>query len=95
MEDIEYKITTKGIKIAGGLTGWQNINRFWFLTKNEDEILEVETLTIPGKIEIVINKGIEEQLKKEMSAYVPYEEAKPTTLDKVTNWFSKKLPGNN
>ena len=93
-EEVEYKVTTKGIKIANSLTAWQNINKFWFLTRNTDELMVIETFSIPGRIEIVINQGIREQLKKEISAYVPYEEALPSTLDKVTNWFSKKLPGN-
>ena len=35
-----------------------------------------------------------EKLKKEVSAYIPYEEAPPATLDKVTNWFAQKIPGN-
>ena len=94
-ENVEYKVTTKGIKIAGSITVWQNITRFWFSTRGTDEIMIIETISIPGRIDIVINQEIREQLKKEMSAYVPYEEAKPTTLDKVTDWFSKKLPGNN
>lgn len=92
--EIEYKVTNKGIKIAGSLTPWQNINRFWFSERAGTELLIVDTLSIAGRIEIVINQGIKESLKKEISAYVPFEEAPPTSLDKVTNWFSKKLPGN-
>ncbi|MDP1760059.1 MAG: hypothetical protein Q8L01_01165, partial [Candidatus Woesebacteria bacterium] len=29
-ENIEYKITNKGIKIAGKRTGWESFARFWF-----------------------------------------------------------------
>jgi hypothetical protein len=93
-EDLVYKVTNKGIKIGNGLTPWHNIVRFWFLTRSDSELMIVETISIPGRIEIVINEEIKEQLKKEVSAYVPYEEATPSTLDKFTNWFSKKLPGN-
>jgi hypothetical protein len=94
-ENIEYKVTNKGIKIGKSEIPWQNIIKFWFLTKGESEILIMQTLSIPGKMEVVVNREIKEQLKKEISAYVPYEEILPSTLDKVTNWFSKKLPGNN
>jgi hypothetical protein len=54
----------------------------------------VDTVLLPGRIEFVINSEIQEKLKKEISAYIPYEEAPPATLDKVTNWFAAKLPGN-
>jgi hypothetical protein len=27
-EDVEYKVTTRGIKIAGKLTEWRNLNRY-------------------------------------------------------------------
>jgi hypothetical protein len=93
-EDVEYKVTTKGVKIAESLTPWQNITRFWFVTRLPDEIMVVETVSIPGRIEIVINQGIKSALRREMSAYVSYEEATPSTVDKVTDWFSRKLPGN-
>ena len=93
-EDIEYKITTKGIKIANKLTEWQYLNRYWFAKRFDNELMIIDTVRLPGRIEFVINADIKEKLKKEISAYIPYEEVSPATLDKVTNWFAAKLPGN-
>jgi hypothetical protein len=93
-ENIEYKITTKGVKIAGKLTEWQNLNRYWFSKRFENELMIIDTVLLPGRIEFVINVGIKDKLKKEISAYIPYEEAPPTSIDKITNWFAAKLPGN-
>ncbi len=93
-EDIEYKITTKGIKIAGKLTRWQYLNRYWFTKRFDNELMIADTVLLPGRIEFVINPGDKEKLKKEISAYIPYEEVSPAALDKVTNWFAAKLPGN-
>lgn len=93
-EDIEYKITTKGIKIANKLTGWQNLNRYWFTKRFDNDLMIIDTVLLPGRIEFVINSDIKEKLKKEMSAYIPYEEVSPATLDKITTWFAQKLPGN-
>ena len=93
-EDIEYKITTKGIKIAGKLTEWGRINRYWFTERFDNDLMIVDTVLLPGRIEFVTNKEIMEKLKREVSAYIPYEEAPPATLDKVTNWFAQKIPGN-
>jgi hypothetical protein len=93
-EEIEYKITTKGIKIGGKLTQWQYMNRYWFTDRFDNELMIVDTALLPGRIEYVIHPEVKEQLKKEVSAYIPYEEVPPGALDKVTNWFATKLPGN-
>jgi len=91
-EDIEYKVTSRGIKIAGKETVWQNISRFCFSLRAGKDILVFDTTIFPGKMELVINNDIKDVLKKEISAYVPYEEISPSTLDKVTEWVVKKLP---
>ena len=91
-EDVEYKITNKGVKIAGKRTFWQDIARFWFVDKSGSEVLVFDTLTLPGRMELVIKPEIKENLKKEISAYVPYEEILPSALDKAVSWVVKKLP---
>lgn len=93
-ENIEYKITSKGVKIAGKLTEWQAMSRFCFGERSGGEILIFETFLIPGKIEIMINPEIKDGLKREISAYIPYEEIAASGLDRITNWVAQKLPGN-
>lgn len=93
-ENVEYKITSKGVKIAGKLTEWQTMIRFWFGERSGSEILILETFLMPGRIEVMITSEIKDGLKREISAYIPFEEIPASGLDKVTNWVSKKLPGN-
>jgi hypothetical protein len=93
-ENIEYKITNKGVKVADSLTQWPVLIRFWFGKRGEVDILFFETHLIPGRMELVINSEIKNDLKKEISAYIPFEEAPATGLDKVTGWVGSKLPGN-
>lgn len=93
-DNIEYKITNKGVKIADKLTEWQYLIRFWFEKRTGSEILIFETFQIPGRIEMVINPEIKENLKREISAYLPFEKAPASGLDKITNWVAQKLPGN-
>lgn len=93
-ESVQYKITTKGIKIAEKRTEWQFLTKFFFSKKLDSELLVIETINIPGRVELVINAEIKENLKKEISAYIPYEEIAPSGIEKFTDWFSKKLPGN-
>jgi hypothetical protein len=93
-EKIEYKITSKGIKIAGKGTDWQVLNRYWFGKRFDSDLMVIDTVLIPGRIELVINPEIKDKLKKEVSAYIPYEEVPASGLDRLTSWFARKLPGN-
>ncbi|HUC95322.1 MAG TPA: hypothetical protein VMR19_05000 [Candidatus Saccharimonadales bacterium] len=93
-DDVQYKVTTKGVKVATKLTEWQYLNRYWFTNRFDNELMIIDTILLPGRMEFVINPEIKERLKKEVSAYIPYEEVPPTALDKMTTWFATKLPGN-
>ena len=91
-EDIEYKITNKGIKIAGSRTDWGMLGRFWFSRRFDHDLLIIESANLPGRIELVIPSAVKEEIKKALSAYLFEEEIPPSPLDKAANWFSKKLP---
>lgn len=93
-ENIEYQITTRGLKVAGKLTVWQDLIKFWFGKRLDSEMLFFDTFLIPGRIEVVINPEIKEKLKKEISAYILYEEVPASRLDKVTDWLGAKLQSN-
>ncbi len=92
-EEIEYKITNKGIKVANKGVGWGVMVRFWFSRRFDNELLVIETLTLPGRMEFVINPEQKQDIKRTLSKYLPQEEASPSSLDRAANWFSKKIPG--
>lgn len=91
---IPYAITNKGVKVAERLTSWEVITRFWFSRRFDDSLLIFEILTLPGRLELVVNSKDKEELRKVLQKYAPEEEVPPTNLDKAANWFAKKLPGN-
>jgi hypothetical protein len=93
-EKVEYKITSKGVKIAGKLTEWRYLMRFWFSKRFDNELVVIDTALIPGRIELVMTPEVKDSLKKELSAYIPYEETPGSSLDRITNWVAGKLPGN-
>ncbi len=93
-ENIEYKITNRGFRIAGKRIDWQYLIRFWFSRRFDNELLIIETVGIPGRMELVINPGDKEAIKKTISAYLLEEEAPPSYLDRAISWFSEKIPGN-
>ncbi|KKP47196.1 MAG: hypothetical protein UR39_C0005G0009 [Candidatus Woesebacteria bacterium GW2011_GWA1_33_30] len=91
-EDIEYKITNKGIKVGGRTTNWQFLGRFWFGKRYDSELLIVETAFIPNRMELVIKSEVKEEIKENLKKYLIEEEISPSKLDKAIDWFSKKLP---
>lgn len=93
-EKIEYKLTNKGVKMAGNLTPWGLVTRFWFIKRFDSDMLVLETMGIPGRMELVVNPENKEFIKKEASAYAPFEEVNPSNFDKFSEWVSKKIPGN-
>ena len=93
-ENIEYKITNKGIKIVGKRTDWEIMTRFWFTRRFDSQLLVVETVTLPGRLELVIDPELKQEIKKALSNYLTEEEAAPSFLDRTANWFSQRLPGN-
>lgn len=91
-ENISYKITNKGVNIAGKLTTWENFGRFWFTKRHDSELLIFEIFKVPGRLELVIDSNFKEQIEKILSKYLNEEEIPPSTLDKAIAWFGKKLP---
>lgn len=94
-ESVEYKITTKGISMAGKKVLWNLLGRFWFMDRSDSKLLVVETASFPGRMEFVVPKEKKEEIKKALSSYLTEEEISPSAIDKAADWISKKLPGNN
>lgn len=91
-ENIEYKLTNYGIKVAEKRTDWDLMGRFWFTKRFDSELLVIETAQLPGRMELVVLPEKKEEIKKIMNEYLIHEEIPPSGLDKAANWFSKKLP---
>lgn len=91
-ENIEYKITNKGIKIANKTTPWEQMGRFWFSKRYSSDLLVFETFVLPGRMELVVDQTQKEQIKKVLAKYLTEEEISPSKLDRAVDWFSKKMP---
>lgn len=91
---MEYTITTLGVKIADKRIDMDLLARFWFSERFGTNIIVFDLFTFPGRIELVINKKDEEEIRKALTPYVPEEEAPPTRMDKAANWLAGKIPAN-
>lgn len=90
-EIIVNKITNKGIRIADRLNKWELFTRFWFVERGKNTFLVLETLSIPGRLELAVDSKDKEKLEKVLTRFIPREEIPPTRLDKATEWLSKRF----
>ncbi len=91
-ETVEYAVTNKGVKFAGKTTAWEVLTRFWFTRRLDTSLLVFETVSLPGRLELVINDKDKDELRKVITDYIIEEEAPPSGLDKAANFFAEKLP---
>ena len=91
-EQVEHKITTRGVVFVGKTYLWEELTRFWMAERFGSELLIVETTRLPGRIEFVIGSEDREKIKEIMQEYLVNEEAAPTFLDKAASWLSKRIP---
>lgn len=92
-EEIEYKITTRGIKIANQTTSWDSILRFWFYKRLNSDLLVCEVIFVPGRLEIVVDPKDIGRISAVLQKYLPNEQGPQTSLDRASNWLSEKLLG--
>ena len=90
-EEIEYKITNRGVKIADKSTGWDVINRYWFAKRSGSDLLVLDLTVIPGRLDLVIGSKDKDSIRKALKEYLNEEKTTPSGFDKTADWFSKKL----
>lgn len=91
-EQIEYQITDQGLRVGKNKTEWSNFGRFWFAHRFGGNILVIETRSLSGRTEIVINNELKDQIKNTLSQHLVYEQVPASFWDKVTGWASKLIP---
>lgn len=91
-DNVEYQITTFGVRFAGRLTPWEKLGRFWFVNRLGSDLLVFEVYALPGRLELVAPKEIHSKAEVALKKYLIEEEAPPGAFDKAANWASKRLP---
>lgn len=91
-QDVDYKITNRGVKIADGTTEWQFLTRYWFSNRFGSDLLVFEMNVVPGRLEVVVDAKDKTKLKNVLKDYIVEEEVPASKLDNAANWFAEKLP---
>lgn len=91
-EEVEYKITNKGIVLAEKKHMWDEFRRFWFTKRLDSNLLIIETVNFPGRLEMVIQEEEKGKIREVLEQYLIHEEAAPNFLDRAASWLSRKVP---
>ncbi len=92
-DKITYKITSYGVRIEDNLYYWEELGRFWFEKKYDDDLLKIETIRFPGRLTFVLEEDINSKPFQELLSEVLINQ-KPelTTYEKAANWLQEKIP---
>jgi hypothetical protein len=92
-ENVKNKITNRGVYFGKSQYDWDILELFWFRKNLDSELLEFETdLNVPRQITLVINEEDKEKIKEIVLKKLPLIESSPTFVDKLTKWFTDRLP---
>lgn len=90
---VTNKITNKAVYFGDLRYEWELLRRFWFKTSVGHEQLLIETnLRFPGQIALLIQPQDQDKIKEMVAKKIPYMEASPTFIDRLTRWFADRLP---
>lgn len=93
-EEMEYKLTNKGIIYAGQTYPYETISQFWFSEKYGQRMINFELRGggLIGRISILLGQGDEKQIKELLLKYLFEEEVKPNFLENASKWLAEKVP---
>ena len=92
-QEVDYKITNRGIHFGDSKYSWDILLRFWFRQSLNVELLEFETnLRVPRQISLVIKESDKEEIKKIVLKKLPLVESSPNFVDKLAKWWNDKMP---
>ncbi len=91
-QNVDYEISTYGIKIADELYYWEEMGRFWFDDKYDQEILNIEVIRFPGRLTILFSSRQKDEIEDLLSEVLLQEKPADTFYDKAANWLKEKIP---
>lgn len=93
-EEVEHRITSRGIETGKVFYPWEELGVFWFTTKWKQDVLWVQTWRrLPGYLLILLGEKSKEEVKRTLSKYIIFVEHSPKNwLDQAAEWLSQKIP---
>lgn len=93
-EDVENKISAQGVTSGGNFYHWRDLSSFWLNGKDQNRLLYIKTrFRFPGVLILVLGNASEEQVKKTIARFLPFEEIAPRgIIDNLSEGLQKHFP---
>lgn len=92
-EEVEHKITTRGIVTGNRTYAWDDLSKFWFSQRWKQTILNMETkLRFPGQLLLLLGDTNKDKVKEILGKYLSFEQPETTWMDNAAEWLAKKVP---
>ncbi len=90
-EHARHQITTYGIRTDGQLYYWEEMGRFWYKTKQGQEVLHIEVSRFPNHLTFLFDAATQAELTDILSQILLQEEPPATSFDKAAAWLQAKI----
>lgn len=92
-EEVEYSITTRGLRVHGQLYRWEELVQWWVEDKwGQQMVVIAAPAVISRRLHLLLGKVGEEQVKPVLEKYLVMERPPETAMDKAGKWVSEKFP---
>jgi len=91
-EEARYELTTFGMRVNDQLIRyWEEMGLYWFSKKMGEEVLVIETHTMPWKLEVIIPVENKDKIKDIVSKKLYENETPETSMDRFIHWIGSKI----
>lgn len=90
--NVSHKVTNYGIKVGDMMYFWEEMGRFWFEKKLDQDTLLVEIARFPGRLVMVIKPEEKRLLELLLAEVLLQEKPKLTNMEKAAKWLQDMIP---
>lgn len=91
-QEIQYAITTYGVRIGEKLYYWDVMTRFWYDSKYDQKLLHIEIIEFPERLTLVVGNAKQEVLTSIFSELLLLEKPPLSVYERIAAWLQDKFP---
>jgi hypothetical protein len=91
-EMITNHFTTYGVRTDNQIYYWDELGRFWFTQKHQQQLLHIEVARFPNQLTLLLADQDPEDIRFILSQVLLEEQPLPTGFDKAAAWLQEKIP---
>jgi hypothetical protein len=92
-EELENKLTNRGVYYAGQIYPWEELDQYWIEEKSGQKVLNLQThAKFLSRLQLLLDESRVKEIEAIIAEYLPEETPEPSFMDKASDWLSEKIP---